>query len=177
MRRILGGYDARVAPGEFRRGPLSEGFNGVVGTHHQGSADEVRALDAFIKLMRAADSVSSRTSRHLADVDLTVSQFGVLETLHHLGAMCQKDLGEKLLKSGGNITVVVRNLQKRGLVRRTRHADNRRFVTVDLTAAGRALIRRVFPRHVEGLVREMERLSADELATLGGLLKRLGTGG
>ena len=148
-----------------------------MGTHHQGPPDEIRALDTFIKLMRAADSVNARTSRHLADADLSVSQFGVLETLQHLGAMCQKELGEKLLKSGGNITVVVCNLEKRGLVRRTRHAENRRFVTVDLTAAGRALIKKVFPRHVEGLVHEMRRLSCDDLDTLGTLLKRLGTGG
>jgi MarR family transcriptional regulator, 2-MHQ and catechol-resistance regulon repressor len=148
-----------------------------VGTHHQGPADEVRALDAYIKLVRATDSLTERTHRHLAEVDLTISQFGVLEVLLHLGPMCQKDLGEKLLKSGGNITVVVRNLEKRGLVRRTRHAENRRFVTVELTASGRALIKKVFPRHVEALVREMRVLPAADLETLGRLLKRLGTGG
>ena len=152
-------------------------MNGPVGTHHLGPADEVRALDVFIKLVRAADSLTERTHRHLADVDLTVTQFGVLEVLLHLGAMCQKELGEKLLKSGGNITVVVRNLEKRGLVRRIRHAENRRFVTVDLTASGRALIKKVFPRHVEGLVREMRVFSSAEVETLGRLLKRLGTGG
>ena len=149
----------------------------AVGTHHAGPADEVRALDAYIKLVRATDSLTDRTHRHLAEADLTVSQFGVLEVLLHLGPMCQKELGEKLLKSGGNITVVVRNLEKRGLVRRTRHAENRRFVTVDLTPPGRALVKRVFPRHVEGLVRETRVLSAAELETLGRLLKRLGTGG
>jgi MarR family 2-MHQ and catechol resistance regulon transcriptional repressor len=148
-----------------------------VGTHHQGPADEVRALDVFIKLARAADSLTERTHRHLAEVDLTVTQFGVLEVLLHLGAMCQKELGEKLLKSGGNITVVVRNLEKRGLVRRTRHAENRRFVTVELTAPGRALIKRVFPRHVEGLVRELRGLSASDAETLGRLLRQVGTGG
>ena len=147
-----------------------------MGTHHQGPPDEVRALDAFIKLVRASESLRTRLHQHLAAADLTESQFGVLEAVYHLGPLCQKDIGKKLLKSGGNITMVVVNLEKRGLIRRERAAANRRFVTVHLTDEGRRLIRRVFPRHVEALVREMGVLSAREQEDLGRLLKRLGTG-
>ena len=67
-----------------------------MGTKYTGNASEVRALDAYIKLMRAADSVTTRISRALAPFDLTVSQFGILETLMHLGPQHQNDLGEKL---------------------------------------------------------------------------------
>ena len=106
-----------------------------MGTRHRGPADEVRALDLFIKLMRAAESVATRVHRAVAEADLTVSQFGVLEAVFHLGPMCQKELGTKLLKSGGNITMVVDNLERRGLVRRTRNPENRKYVTVSLTDA------------------------------------------
>ena len=54
----------------------------------------------------------------MRDADLTVGQFGTLEALLHLGPLCRRDLGRKLLRSGGNITVVVGNLARRGLVRR-----------------------------------------------------------
>jgi len=147
-----------------------------MGTRHRGSTDEVRALDLFIKLMRAAESVATRVHRALADADLTVSQFGVMEAVFHLGPMCQKDLGAKLLKSGGNITMVVDNLEKRGLARRKRNPENRKYVTVSLTDAGRRLIERIFPRHVAEVVREVAVLSADEQATLAGLLRTLGLG-
>src|SRR5258708_39771187 len=96
-------------------------------TRHQGPPDEVRALDTFVKLVRASDALGARVHRHLAQDDLTVSQFGALEALHHLGSMCQKVLGEKLLKSGGNITMVVTNLEKRGLVRMERNPENRKY--------------------------------------------------
>ena len=56
-------------------------------THCRGSKKEIRALDAYIKLMRAAESVTDRTSRHLAAAGLTISQFGVLEALLHLGPL------------------------------------------------------------------------------------------
>lgn len=147
-----------------------------MGTRHRGPADEVRALDLFIKLMRAAESVATRVHRAVAEADLTVSQFGVLEAVFHLGPMCQKELGTKLLKSGGNITMVVGNLERRGLVRRTRNPENRKYVTVSLTDAGRSLIARVFPRHVAEVVREVSVLSAAEQAALAALLRTLGRG-
>ncbi|MCC7138843.1 MAG: MarR family transcriptional regulator [Planctomycetes bacterium] len=147
-----------------------------MGTRHQGPADEVLALDVFVKLVRATEAVSDRVHGHLRADRLTVSQFGVLEALLHLGPMCQKELGSKLLRSGGNVTMVVDNLEKRGLVRRERRPENRKFVTVHLTEEGRALVRRVFPRHVEAVVRELSILSAAEQETLGRLLRTLGRG-
>jgi MarR family transcriptional regulator, 2-MHQ and catechol-resistance regulon repressor len=147
-----------------------------MGTRHRGSAVEVRALDAFVKLSRAASSVMERAHRHLADAGLTPTQFGVLEALLHLGPLCQRDLAQKLLKTGGNVTFVVGNLVRRGLVRRVRAAPNRKFVTVSLTAGGRRLVRRVFPRHVAAVVAAMSPLSAAEQETLGALLRTVGLG-
>lgn len=145
-------------------------------THYAGKSGEVKALDAYIKLMRAAESVSGRAARHLAAARLTLSQFGVLEALLHLGPLCQRDLGEKLLRSGGNIVMVVDNLEKRGLVKRQRGKQDRRFVVVHLTGKGRRLISRIFPRHVAVLVEEMSALSTSEQEKLGHLCRRLGRG-
>lgn len=145
-----------------------------MGTRYAGRPHEVRALNAYIKLMRAAESVSARTSRHLSSAGLTVGQFGALEALYHLGPLCQRALGEKLLKSGGNMVVVVDNLEKRGLVRRVRGGDDRRFVTVHLTHRGRRLVRQLFPRHAKGIVEEMGVLAPAEQDQLGRLCRRLG---
>lgn len=147
-----------------------------MGTRHRGPVEEVRALDLFIKLMRAAESVGARVHRAVAAADLTVSQFGVLEALFHLGPMCQKELGTKLLKSGGNITMVVDNLERRGLVRRVRNPENRKYVTVSLTEPGRARIAAVFPLHVAEVVREAAVLPAADQVALAGLLRVLGRG-
>ncbi len=147
-----------------------------MGTHYAGGAGEVRALDAYIKILRASESVIRRATRHLSAVGLTVSQFGVLEAIFHLGPLCGKDLAGKLLKSGGNIATVVDNLERAGLVRRERSPENRRFVRIHLTADGRRLISRIFPRHVESVVREMGVLSAREQEGLAALCRRLGRG-
>jgi MarR family 2-MHQ and catechol resistance regulon transcriptional repressor len=146
-----------------------------MGTHHKGSREETRALDAFIKLTRAAETVNARLNAELAREDLTVSQFGTLESLFHLGPLCQKDIGAKLLKSGGNITLVVDNLSRRGLVERRRDGKDRRFVTVHLTDEGRALVSRIFPAHLQRIVALMKVLDADQQEQLGALCRRLGT--
>src|SRR5688572_9074442 len=124
--------------------------------------------------MRATQSVSSRIERRLDDLDLTINQFGVLEALHHLGPMCQRALGEKLLTSGGNITRVVDNLERRKLVRRERDATDRRYITVHLSPEGRALIQQIFPGHVARITEEMSALGAGEQEELQRLLKKLG---
>jgi len=141
-----------------------------------GTKTEVRSLNTYVKLMRAAEAVSTRVTRHLADSGLTTSQFAVLEALHHLGPLCQRDIGKKILKSGGNITVVIDNLEKRGLVSRLRGTEDRRFLTVQLTSDGERLIAGVFPPHAEAIIREMEVLSEEEQIELGRLCKKLGLG-
>lgn len=146
-----------------------------MGTHYKGSAREVVALDAYIKLIRAAESVLSRVHRLTAS-GLTVSQFGVLEALHHLGPLFQSEIGSKLLKSGGNITMVIDNLEKRGLVERRRDQRDRRRVMVRLTAEGERLIAEVFPQHVRNVIAEMAVLPPEEQAELGRLCRRLGLG-
>jgi len=146
-----------------------------MGTHYKGTQGEIRALDAYIKLMRAAESVAASRGPMLAEEGITLTQFGVLEALHHLGPLPHCELGRKLLKSGGNITVVVDNLEKRGLVRRRRHEDDRRLITVHLTPGGRRLISGVLPLHVEAIVRDMGVLTASEQETLSRLCRRLGT--
>ena len=147
-----------------------------MGTRHDGPPREVRALDTYIKLIRASNAVSQRIHAHLRDHDLTLSQFGVLEALDHLGPLAQRDLCRKLLQSGGNMTLVVVNLEKRGLIRRERPAENRRLVVVRLTPAGRRLIRRVFPRHAAIVADDLAVLSAAEQRELSRLLKKLGHG-
>ena len=130
-------------------------------------------MNAWVKLARAANAIGARLARRLAAHDLTESQFGVLDALHHLGPMHQCDLARKILRTNGNVTLVVDNLEKRGLVQRERRADDRRFIQVALTSAGEALIRTVFPQHADAVATEMGVLAGDELRTLTRLGRRL----
>jgi MarR family 2-MHQ and catechol resistance regulon transcriptional repressor len=134
--------------------------------------DQRRALNLYVKLMRATNRATSRIHRHLNDDNLTVSQFAVLEALYHLGPLCQGDLVRKILKSNANLTTVVDSLEKKSLVRRDRDGTDRRRVTVHLTDNGKQLIARVFPRHAEIVAREFDFLSDHEEIELAKILKK-----
>ncbi|NUM33887.1 MAG: MarR family transcriptional regulator [Candidatus Brocadiae bacterium] len=146
-----------------------------MGTHYQGSTEEIRALNTFIKLIRAAETVSSRVHVSLASENLTVSQLGVLDALYHLGPLSQKEISQKILKSGGNITMVIDHLEKRGLVQRTRNQPDRRVTKVSLTSDGHQFVARILPGHVANIVREMKILTSQEQEQIGLLCRKLGT--
>lgn len=143
---------------------------------YKKNKETVKALSAYVKLLRAAKSLTARTHRNLTEVDLTISQFGALEALYHLGPMTQVEIGKKILKSSGNMTLVIDNLEKRGLVRRERSKEDRRYFTVHLTETGERLISEFFPAHAERITAEMSVLTSSELEQLGRLCKKLGLG-
>ena len=143
-------------------------------THYKGTPQEEQALDAYIKLTRAVNSLEARITRRGQTEDLTTSQFGVLETLMHLGPMCPGELSNKLLKSTGNMTLVLDNLEKRGLIRRVRESEDRRQIRIHLTPEGESLIRRIFPGQAQAITQEMSALTAEEQQQLGHLCRKLG---
>jgi MarR family transcriptional regulator, 2-MHQ and catechol-resistance regulon repressor len=145
-----------------------------VPTRHTGPADERLALDAYIKLARATAAVDAAINRPLADHGLTVSQFGVLEALLHLGPLGHGVLGRKILKSSGNVTTVIDNLCRLGLVTREHDPRDRRVRRVALTDEGRRRVERALPDHVRRVRDAFSCLSREEQETLGDLLKRLG---
>lgn len=147
-----------------------------MGTHYDGSKEETQALDTYIKLIRAAESLMSRVYRNAELEGLTNSQFGVLEALLHVGPLCQRELGTKILKSSGNITMVIDNLEKRGLVERRRDTDDRRYVTVYLTDSGQQMIETIFPSHLERIKEELGVLSPSDQQNLGKLCRTIGLG-
>lgn len=130
------------------------------------------ALNVYVKLMRATNKATNKIHEHLKDYNLTVSQFGVLEALYHLGPLSQSELSEKILKSNANITTVVDSLEKKNLAVRERASEDRRRVTVHLTEAGKDLIATVFPRHANAVSRELEFLSDNEKDVLEKLLRK-----
>jgi MarR family transcriptional regulator, 2-MHQ and catechol-resistance regulon repressor len=141
---------------------------------YKGAPSELLALGAYVKLERAASALAGALAPHLDAAGLSESQFGVLEALLHLGPLHQCDLAARILKSSGNMTLVVGNLEKRGLVRRERSAVDRRFNRVHLTAEGERLVRAVFPPHAARITGLMGALTAAEQRALARLCRKLG---
>jgi MarR family 2-MHQ and catechol resistance regulon transcriptional repressor len=134
------------------------------------------ALSMWVKLARAHDTFNHLTSANIHAFGLTPAQFGAVECLGHLGTMLIGDLTKKHLVSGGNMTVVVDNLEKAGIVERTVSKEDRRAFYVRLTPKGKRLFNKIFVRHAEYVAKLASVLTESEQAELGRLLKKLGTG-
>ena len=145
-------------------------------THFTGTRTETRTLDTFIKLTRCTNALMGRLAERATIDDLTPSQFAVLEALYHLGPLTQSEVSQKLLKSVSNITTVIDNLERNGLVLRERDTQDRRVIHVHLTASGKAKLEAVFPHHLAALVDEFSVLSESEQETLASLCRKLGKG-
>ncbi len=145
-----------------------------MGTHHRGTKREKLVLDAFIKLMRAAHAIPSRHNSNLLEIGLTNSQFGVLEVIYHLGPLNQRTIGKKILTSEGNITFIIDNLVKKGLVTRRQDPKDRRRSIIELTDEGEKFIREYFPTHLKTIMDEFEDFTDKELEEFARLAKKAG---
>jgi MarR family transcriptional regulator, 2-MHQ and catechol-resistance regulon repressor len=147
-----------------------------MGRSFKGTAAEERALSAYVKLARAANTALAYARVGLGDAGLSLGQFAVLEALYHVGPLNLGDLARRILSSCGNLTLVVDNLEKRGLAKRRQQGRDKRFVLATITPAGRRLIARIFPQHARRITEVMERLSPAGQEKLGALCRKLGTG-
>lgn len=132
------------------------------------------ALNTWIKLARAFNTFNKIANEEINNYGLTTSQFGVLEALFHLGPMTIGKICDKILITGGNMTVVLDNLEKQGLINRVKIKTDRRALNIELSEKGKQLIESVFPKHEQLITNKMNVLSSSEQELLGILLKKLG---
>jgi MarR family 2-MHQ and catechol resistance regulon transcriptional repressor len=131
-------------------------------------------LRAHIELSRSLIKIRSKEIVWLAERDLTLPQFGILESLYHLGKLSVGQITKLTLSTPGNMTVIVKNLQSKGLIRILASDEDRRIKILEITEEGSDIIKSIFPTHVENLTGWYDKaLNEEELQTLSKLLRKL----
>lgn len=130
-------------------------------------------LKVVITMSRATKAVHRRSSDIFKKGGLTITQFGVLEALYHKGSLSINQIIQSILSTGGNVTVVVNNLEKDQLVQRHTNPDDQRSSLISITPKGREKIEELFPLHLNDLRECFSVLSDDEKHTLTTLLQRI----
>ncbi|MEQ1693177.1 MAG: MarR family transcriptional regulator [Gemmatimonas sp.] len=139
----------------------------------KGDKKRRRALDAYGRLQRAAGLASARVEGAVHPFGLSASQFGVLDTIAARGAVHQQELAEALGRSKAQMTAIIDALESRELVRRERHATDRRFITVHLTSSGTSVLEEATPARTAAIVDLMSELTGEQRARLARLCRRL----
>lgn len=130
-------------------------------------------VQAYVRLVRSAEALHAEVSRGLMVEGLTASQFSAMKALRIHGKLAQRDIARHILKSGGNITVLVDHLEREGLARRDRDTEDRRIIYVSLTVEGEALFDRLYPGHLERIREAMGGLTETECDRLAVLLQKM----
>lgn len=130
-------------------------------------------LHLIIGLYRSYARLNRNTQRLFSQHNLTLAQFGVLEVLYHLGPMKIGDVIAKTLSTSGNMTVVIKNLEKEGWIRRAVDPADGRVSVIQLTKQGEQLIATVFPKHLSELDKMLVNLTQADKKQLIDLLKKL----
>ncbi|MGN0838918.1 MAG: MarR family winged helix-turn-helix transcriptional regulator [Pyramidobacter sp.] len=126
----------------------------------------------LIKMHRIIGKIDRQTAHIAAKYHLTLSQFGVLEALYHCGDLTVGEVKEKILSSDGTIPVVVRNLEKQGLLFRKQDPSDKRKSILSLTEQGRTLIAKAYRENDEMVQNQLSVWPAEEKKQLAALLKK-----
>lgn len=131
-------------------------------------------LKILIGLHKNVKELDRRTLDIARSYGLSFSQFMVLEALYSKGNLSIGEVREAILSSVGTISLVVKNLEKMGYVKRKTDENDKRVSILYLTDEGRDVIDKVIPENETMIYDYMKDLSKEETATLLSLLKKLG---
>jgi MarR family 2-MHQ and catechol resistance regulon transcriptional repressor len=143
-------------------------------THYQNSEREKLVLKTWVQFSRAHNTLGQIMRHNVEEQGLTISQFGVLEALKHLGPLSVKEIGQKLLLTTSNLVTVIDNLVKQELVERVPCEHDRRSIIIHLTKKGTVMIEPIFRNHLDELLNCFSIFDEQQLKTLGSLSKDLG---
>lgn len=124
-----------------------------------------------IGLHRILQEIDQQTSDIARSHDLTLPQFAVLEALLHKGPRTVGELKSDVLSSAGTIPVIVGNLERDGLVQRSKDPHDLRRSIVSLTDLGRERIEATCPENDAMLNKYLSVWSAEERQQLISLIK------
>lgn len=135
-------------------------------------ADNKLNLSTLIVFSRAEHEIHKKEYKTIKSSGLTIAQFGVLEALYNKGDMNINEIIESILTTSGNMTVVIKNLEKDGLINKTIDPKDKRSSIISITEKGINIIEEMLPSHIENINSIFNVLTEDEKITLKNILKK-----
>lgn len=129
-------------------------------------------LSTLVVFTRAEHEIHKRELETIKKTGLTTAQFGVLEALYNKGDLRICELIDKILTTSGNITVVIKNLEKDGLIKREQDPKDKRSCIISITEEGKKIIEDIFPEHIKNIKGIFDILTEEEKITLKTILKK-----
>ena len=133
--------------------------------------DTLLDLKAIIVLHKAERTIRTLEAQIFKKHNLTPTQFSVLETLYSKGELRIQDLIDSMLATSGNMTVVIKNMERDGWISRSCVPNDRRSFLIQLTDQGQKKIEAVLPDHMANISHMTALLSQNDKEDLVRILK------
>lgn len=131
------------------------------------------SLSTWVELMKAFSKIRSLEMELIEANGLTIGQFSLLELLYHRGSQSVGAATTLAMSTPGNMTVVVKNLAKQGMIVVDKDPNDKRVSTLSISEKGSALMKNLFPEHSKRIDRFLSGLDNDEKEVVKKLLRKL----
>ena len=129
-------------------------------------------LSTLIAFTRAEHKIYNLQYSTIKKSGLTISQFGVLEALYNKGDLRICEIIEKILTTSGNITVVIKNLEKEGFIKKNPDPLDKRSTIISITDKGKNIVEEILPEHINNINNIFSVLTDEEKILLNSILKK-----
>ena len=144
------------------------GHNGttvaVLDLETRAKKEDHQALRLWLRLLSCTVRIENQVRLRLRrEFNTTLPRFDLMAQLERSAAgLRMSELSQRLMVSGGNVTGITDQLEREGLVMRTRQPGDRRAYTVKLTETGFKRFREMAARHEQWMIELLGGLSRDE---------------
>ncbi|MGQ3277113.1 MAG: MarR family winged helix-turn-helix transcriptional regulator [Shinella sp.] len=94
---------------------------------------------SWIGVARACQLMQQTMTKAIADLDIKTPHLDILINLYRFDGISQQELARKLLVGRSNMSMLLPQLEKRGLIERKPDAKDKRVLRLSLTETGRDL--------------------------------------
>lgn len=135
--------------------------------------EDHQALRLWLRLLTCTVRIENQIRLRLRrEFSTTLPRFDLMAQLERCsGGLRMSELSQRLMVSGGNVTGITDQLEREGLVLRTRNSGDRRAYTVKLTETGLKRFREMAARHEQWMIELLAGLTREEKEAM---IKELG---
>ena len=168
---------------ELRRKFNDEQYSAIVsGTERPAQGDgreaelpwELPRYRNWLAVARVNRSVQRELGRAIDDLGVDLARFDVLASVFREPGLAQGELAGRLLVGRSNLSMLLPDLERRGLVVREDDPGDARVRRLSVTPAGERLARRGLARQAALVRHVLDALTEAECEALGDMMRRIG---
>jgi len=144
----------------------------VTTEHHHFPWDHPR-FRSWIAVARACQLMQQTLTRALAHLDIKPPHLDILINLYRFEGITQQELARKLLVGRSNMSMLLPQLEKRGLVERRGDERDKRILRLSLTSEGRTLTEEAMEIQTALIDKSLAADTIDECTVIAQSMERL----